>query len=230
MSLLLRCMKMLTIMARILNLHPAILRTCKVIYEEAASILTQRNLIIYQSYPSATHEGALTLKLDRSWDMVKNQYHCTPTYAPARPITPRSHRVQHLEFRLDGEDDYELAMAMLTDVLAPHNMPKTLSLEIWDIWDRDKLYNVLTKLAGAPNRVAINIQVVQRLWRWEPHRGPGPDRLERSIMEWNQTSERQCVKTNFEITNEQLSREPWGRLWERACYRARRWTLSPRVA
>ncbi|MDI1488127.1 MAG: hypothetical protein OHK93_007401 [Ramalina farinacea] len=106
-------------------------------------------------------------------------------------------------------------MAMLADVLAPYNMLKTFNLEIWDIWDPEKLHNVLTKLAGAPSRTAINIQVVQHLWMWEPHRSPGPDRLERSIMEWNQTSERQWVKTNFELTAEQRGKEPWDRLWKR---------------
>lgn len=124
---------MLTNIARSPHLHPAILRTCKRIFEEAASVLHQRNLFIYQSYNSAAHEGVLPLKSDRSWDIIKNQYHCTPTYARPGPITSCSHRIQHLELRLDGECDYRLAMAMLTDVLAPHNMLKTLNLDIWDI-------------------------------------------------------------------------------------------------
>ena len=227
---LLQCITMLTNMARTLHLHPAILRICKAIYEEAASILTQRNIFICQSYDSATYDLILPHSPDRSWDSVKNQYHCAPTYAPTGPITSRSHGIQHLEVRLDGQDDYKIAMAMLTDVLAPHNMLKTFNLEIWDVWDPDRLHNVRTKLAGATNRIAINIQVVQRLWRWESHRGPGPDRLEKSIMEWNQTSNRQYVKTNFELTTEQRGREPWARLWKRDCYWARRWALSPCVA
>lgn len=227
---LIRCTKLLIITARLLHLHPAILRTCKAIYEEAASILTQRNICIYQSYDSAIYDIIIPHSPDRSWDSVKHQCHCAPTYTLAGPITSRSHGIQHLEVRLDGQDDYKIAMAMLADVLAPYNMLKTFNLEIWDIWDPEKLHNVLTKLAGAPSRTAINIQVVQHLWMWEPHRSPGPDRLERSIMEWNQTSERQWVKTNFELTAEQRGKEPWDRLWKREYYWARRWTLSPYAA
>ena len=120
-------------MARLLHLHPAILRTCKAIYEEAASILTQRNVFIYQSYDSATYDIILPHTPDRSWDSVKNQYDVAPTYAPAGPITSRSHPIRHLEIRLDGEIDYQVAMAMLNNVLALQNMLKTLELEMWDI-------------------------------------------------------------------------------------------------
>ena len=231
---------MLTNMARDRHLHPAILRTCKTIFEEAASVLTQRNLFIYQSYHSLGSDRALPYtsnrnwdiilnqyrcppdRSERSWDIIKTQYRCPPTYGLPRHITSRSHPIWHLEIRLDGENDYDVVMGVLNYVLAPHNMLRTLELEMWDIWSRQRLHRVLTKLAASPNRVAVNVRIFERSWTLDLQRGP--DRLRKDIMEWNQTLERRYVETKPKLTTKQ-----WGRLWKRGCYRARGWTLLPSI-
>ena len=55
------------------------------------------------------------------------------------------------------------------------------------------------KMAGSPDGIAISIKIFERSWTLNLERGP--DRLGKSIVEWNRTSERRYVETKSELNN-----------------------------
>ena len=126
-------------------MHPNILRTCKTIFEEASSILIQRNHFVYHSMKNSLHLKMLRTRWDRSWEIMLNRYHCNPPHSFPSGLGGSSHRIRHLDIRLADFADLRTVYATLPHFLYAQNTLKTLNLELWAPWKRHYLLGRVTR-------------------------------------------------------------------------------------
>ena len=189
---------------RTLQLHPNILRTCKTIFEEASSVLIQRNHFVYHSARNSLHLQMRRARRDRSWDVMLNRYHCNPPHYPSG-LGGSSHRIRHLDIRLFDYVDLRTVNSTLPHLLYAQNTLKTLNLEVWALWDRHYLSAIFRAIDHALGCVRLTITAFQyQSYVWceeETFKGLGE-----AIRAWCDIHDREFVVIESRLSDEDLLR------------------------
>lgn len=188
---------------RALRLHPEILRTCNSIFEEASSILIQKNHFVYHSVRNSPNLKMSRTRRDRSWDIMLGRYHCNPPHFTSG-LGSSSHRIRYLDIRLADFVDLRTVYSTLPHMLDAQNTLKTLNLELWAPWKRHYLLAFFRGISNALNCPKLTITGFRDLtYDWfeeELFRG-----LESIISGWNQGRDRKFVEVESELSDEELN-------------------------
>ena len=205
---------------RVLKLHPEILRTCKTIFEEASSILIQKNHFVYHSVRNSLYLKMSRTRRDRSWDIMLGRYHCNPPHFPSG-LGGSSHHIRHLDIRLGDSGDSTKGISTLPHMLYEQNALKTLNLELWASWKPHHLLAIFRGIRSALGCAKLTIT---------GFRNPDFDwyeenlfrALESVISGWNPGRDRKFVEVESTLSDEDLSRIIMGDSVEK-----RVWMLKP---
>ena len=188
---------------RTLKLLPNILCTCKTIFEEASSVLIQRNRFVYHSMKNSLHLKMPRTRWDRSWEIMLNRYHCNPPHYFLSGLGGSSHRIRHLDIRLADFADLRTVYTTLPHFLYAQNTLKTLNLELWAPWKRHYLLAIFRAIRNALSCTKLTVTGFRDLtYDWfeeELFRG-----LEYIISRWNQGRDRKFVEVESKLSDEEL--------------------------